>query len=132
MIVADASAVIEVLLNTPLGAACRALLLAPAETVCVPHLLDMEVCQVLRRYVRSRQLRDQRASTALADLADLPLFRYGHEPLVTRIWELRHSVSAYDAIYLALAEAVGGPLVTCDARLGRAHGHHAVVRVVGA
>ncbi|MFW6313748.1 MAG: type II toxin-antitoxin system VapC family toxin [Spirochaetota bacterium] len=131
MIVADASAVIEILLNTSLAATCRRVILEPEETVCVPHLLDVEVCQVLRRYVRNRQISDHRASVALADLRNLPLSRYGHEPLAGRIWELRHSVSAYDAAYLALAEAVDGPLVTCDARLGRSHGHRAVVRVVG-
>ncbi len=130
MIVADASAIIEILLNTPLAATCRELLLAPAQTICVPHLLDVEVCQVLRRFVRSRQVTGTRAAIAVADLADLPLERYGHEELTERIWELRTSVSAYDAAYIALAEAFGAPLVTCDARLGRAHGHRAVIRVV--
>ncbi|MFW5789556.1 MAG: type II toxin-antitoxin system VapC family toxin [Spirochaetota bacterium] len=131
MIVADASAIIEILLNTPLAPACRELLLEPTESACAPQILDVEVCQVLRRYVCTRELPASRAAVALADLRDLPLIRYGHEQLVRRIWELRESVSAYDASYLALAEAVGGPLVTCDARLGRSHGRRAVVRVIG-
>lgn len=130
MIVADASVVIEVLLNTSLAASCREIILAPSESVCVPHLLDLEVCQVLRRYVRTGQLADTLASEALRVLNDLPLFRYSHEPLIDRIWELRHSISAYDAAYVALAESLGAPLVTCDARLTRSHGHRANVQVV--
>jgi len=130
VIVADASVVIEVLLNTSLAASCREIILAPSESVCVPHLLDLEVCQVLRRYVRTGQLADTLASEALRVLNDLPLFRYSHEPLIDRIWELRHSISAYDAAYVALAESLGAPLVTCDARLTRSHGHRANVQVV--
>ena len=130
MIVADASVVIEVLLNTSLAASCREIILAPSESVCVPHLLDLEVCQVLRRYVRTGQLADTLASEALRVLNDLPLFRYSHEPLIDRIWELRHSIGAYDAAYVALAESLGAPLVTCDARLTRSHGHRANVQVV--
>jgi predicted nucleic acid-binding protein len=131
MIVADASLVLELLLNTPLAAQCREIVLDPGEVVCVPHLLDLEVCQVLRRYVRAGELLARRGSAALADLRDLPLERYEHAPLVSRIWQLRDSVSAYDAAYVALAEGLDAPLVTCDERLARAHGHRAQIRVVG-
>ena len=75
-------------------------------------------------------LRDGRAREALQDLADFPLIRFSHEPFLERMWELRHSLSAYDAAYIALAEALNAPLVTCDARLARAHGHGARVEVL--
>lgn len=131
MIVADASVILELLLNTPLAAQCREIVLAPGELVCVPHLLDLEVCQVLRRYVRAGELSPHRASAALADFDDLPLERYEHALLTSRIWQLRDSASAYDAAYIALAEGLGAPLVTCDERRARSHGHRAQVRVVG-
>lgn len=72
----------------------------------------------------------QRAQAALNDLADLPLNRYPHDVFLFRIWELRHTLTAYDAAYLALAEALAAPLVTCDARLASAPGHRAWVELL--
>ncbi len=130
MTVVDASAVIEMLLCTRLGTLCSDRLLRAGELLCAPHLIDVEVIQVLRRYAGRAELSDARGEEALRDLADLPLQRYPHEPLLTRLWELRGSLSAYDAAYVALAEALDAPLVTCDGRLGRANGHEAKVEVL--
>lgn len=130
MTVVDASAVIETLLRTPLGERCTDRLLRGDELLCTPHLLDVEVLQVLRRYAARGELPEERGWAALRDLSDLPLERYPHEPLLGRIWELRSALSAYDGAYVALAEALDAPLVTCDARLGRAHGHEARIEVL--
>ena len=117
MIVLDASALLELLLVTDKGGEVAERIAAPEETLHAPHLIDLEVAQVLRRYVARRQLDEARASQALEDLRDLDLNRYPHDVLLDRIWELRHNASAYDAAYLALAETLGAPLLTSDARL---------------
>ena len=118
MIVLDASAVLELLLVTDKGGRVAQRIAAPEETLHAPHLIDLEVAQVLRRYLARRQLDEARAVQALDDLRDLDLNRYPHDVLLGRIWELRHNASAYDAAYLALAETLGAPLLTSDARLG--------------
>jgi predicted nucleic acid-binding protein len=124
VIVVDASAVIEVLLNTPAAARILERLFAPGETLHAPHLLDIEVAQVLRRYARAGQLDAARGEEALEDLADLPLTRYPHDLFLPRIWELRENVTAYDAAYLALAEALAAPLLTRDRALAATPAHH--------
>jgi predicted nucleic acid-binding protein len=129
LIVVDASALIEVLLGTRTGARLEPRLLSGGESLHAPHLLDVEVAQVLRRYAAGGELSPERGSEALADLADFPLHRYSHDILLSRIWELRQNVTAYDAAYLALAEALAAPLVTCDARLASAPRHAAKVEV---
>jgi predicted nucleic acid-binding protein len=130
MIVVDASAVLEVLLNTSDGAAIAARLFSAGETLHAPHLLDLEVAQVLRRYARSGELTARRGAQALHDLVDFPLVRYPHELLLARIWELRDGVTAYDAAYLALAEALAAPLVTRDAALASNRAHRARVELM--
>jgi predicted nucleic acid-binding protein len=117
MIVLDASAVLELLLVTDTGDRVAERIAPPEETLHAPHLLDLEVAQVLRRYVARNQLDAVRAGQAIEDLRDLDLNRYPHDVLLARIWELRHNATAYDAAYLALAEALGAPLLTTDARL---------------
>ena len=129
MIVVDASALLEVLLNTPAGLPIAERLFAEAETLHAPHLLDLEIAQVLRRYTRSGELDQQRGLQALEDLADLPLTRYPHTLFLSRIWELRDNVTAYDAAYIALAEALGAPLLTRDAALAAA-AHRARVELM--
>jgi predicted nucleic acid-binding protein len=120
VIVVDASAVIEVLLNTPAADDIRRRLFRTGETLHAPHLLDVEVLQVLRRYAGRAVLEPERGAEAVSDFISLPIERYGHELLVERIWDLRENLSAYDAAYVALAELLRAPLVTRDARLARA------------
>lgn len=129
MIVVDASAILEVLLNTPAGARVSERIFVPGETLHAPHLLDLEVAQVLRRYARARELDSGRGLEALEDLADLPLTRYPHGLLLPRIWELRGNVTAYDAAYVALAEALAAPLVTRDAALASVRAHRARIEL---
>jgi predicted nucleic acid-binding protein len=90
---------------------------ASNETLHAPHLIDLEIAQVLRRYVRSAIISAERGEEALTDLADFPLTRYPHFVLLTRIWQMRHGLTAYDAAYLALAEALDAPLITRDRAL---------------
>lgn len=131
MIVVDASACIETLLNTQAAAELRRRMFATGETLHAPHLLDIEVTQVLRRFVAMGEISDERAKIALDDLADLRMHRYPHDLFLPRVWTLRHNLTAYDAIYVALAEALGAELVTCDRRLASAAGRHAKIIVVG-
>ncbi|MCH6583194.1 MAG: type II toxin-antitoxin system VapC family toxin [Gammaproteobacteria bacterium] len=130
MIVVDASAVLEVLLRTRVGPQIEKRIFAPTQTLHAPHLLDLEVAQVLRRYTASGDIEADRGLEALADLVDLPVTRYPHDPFLSRIWELRHNLTAYDAVYVALAEALSAPLLTRDARLASASGNRAVIEVV--
>ena len=99
------------------------------ETLHAPHLIDLEIAQVLRRYVRSAIISAERGAEALADLVDFPLTRYPHHVLLTRIWQMRHALTAYDAAYLALAEALDAPLLTRDRALARV-GSRARVEVI--
>lgn len=130
MIVPDASAVLEVLLGTAAAPEIQERLFAGRESLHVPHLLDLEVTQVLRRYVLGGELTPQRGKQALADLADFPILRYPHDLFLPRIWALRHNATAYDAAYLALAESLAAPLITCDARLAVMSGHRATIELV--
>jgi len=130
VIVVDASVVIKVLLNTPAGVRVAERLFADGETLHAPHLLDLEVAQVLRRYALSAELDAARDAQVLEDLAALPLSRYPHDVLLPRIWELQHNVTAYDAAYVALAEALAAPLVTRDAALAASRGHAARIELL--
>jgi predicted nucleic acid-binding protein len=131
VIVLDASAVLELLLGTPVGARVARRIAAPAETLHAPHLVDLEVVQVLRRFQREGDIDEARGREALGSLRELDVARYPHDVLLPRIWQLRDTVTAYDAAYLALAEALAAPLLTADAKLARARGHRARVEVVG-
>ena len=128
--IVDASGVIEWLLQTPAGIRIDKRIFSPRVPLYAPHLLDVEVAQVLRRYVRDKTIPGQRGQQALEDLADLSLHRYPHDFLMPRVWELRATLTAYDAVYVALAELLDAPLLTCDGKIASAPGHHAVVEIV--
>lgn len=130
MIVVDASAAIEVLLRTSAAPALEERLFAPGEALHAPHLIDLEVAQVLRRYAVGGQIAVERGRIALADFADFPVLRYPHSILLPRIWELRSNLTAYDAAYVALAEALDAPLLTRDRKLAAAAGVGARIEVV--
>ena len=116
MIVVDASALLEALLRTPAAEAVGRRLFAPRQTLHAPHLIDVEVAQVVRRYAMAGEIDEGRGRAALEDLADLPLRRYPHDFLLSRVWDLRNDLTAYDAVYVALAEALDAPLLTRDQR----------------
>ena len=131
MIVADASLVVELLLNRgeTAGVALRRRI-DSGEEVCAPHLLDAEVGQAVRRMLLRRQATVSRASASLDLLVNLPIRRYAHGWLLPRAFALRDNATVYDALYLALAEALDVPLLTCDARLRDVPGCSATVEVL--
>ena len=129
VLVADASVVLPALAEDGRpGDVARAAF--RSQQLRAPHVLDVEVLNGLRRKVRSGQLDGGRAAVALHDLARSPIVRVPHRRLLARMWELRDNVSAYDAAYVALAEALGVPLVTADARLASAPGLRCDVEVL--
>jgi predicted nucleic acid-binding protein len=130
LIVVDASALLEVLLRTSAARMVENYLFAPGQTLHAPHLLDIEVAQVMRRYAAAGEIDGERGRLALEDLGGLPMQRYPHDFLLSRVWELRHNITAYDAVYVALAEALDAVLLTRDRRLAGAAGHHARIELV--
>lgn len=122
MIVLDASALVELLLETSTGHAVAARIADPSLGLHVPHLVDVEVTQALRRYARDGDIEPASAATALDNLRDLDLQRHAHDPLLDRVWSLRQNLTAYDAVYIALAEALDTRVLTCDRRMARAPG----------
>ena len=119
MIVLDASATVDLLVHVdPLGEWVAERIVGERE-VHAPELLDAEVLHALRRRVLREELTELAARQSVADLLDLPIVRYPHRPFVERAWGLRGALSPYDALYVALAETLGGSLVTTDLRLGR-------------
>src|SRR5690242_13548069 len=113
------------LLRTSAADGVEKRLFADRETLHAPHLLDIEVAQVVRRYAGAGEIDPSRGRAVLADLVDFPIRRYPHGVLLPRVWELRNNLTAYDAVYVALAEALEAPLLTRDRRLAAATGHHA-------
>ncbi len=130
MIVLDASAAAEWLLGLPAAAAVERLIGDPDTTLHAPHLITVEVAQVVRRFASRGDLSIERGAAAFDDLADLDVIHYPHEPLLPAIWRLRSNLTAYDAAYVALAEALDAPLLTCDARLATTPGHRARIELV--
>jgi predicted nucleic acid-binding protein len=129
MIVLDASAAVDWLLQTSSGQRIENRIYSRKETLHAPHLLDLEVTQVLRRLARQGVVPVRRADEAVRDLLDLRITRYPHFALLPRIWQLRHNFSTYDAAYIVLAEKLGAALVTRDSRLASASGHAAPIEL---
>lgn len=129
MIVLDASAAIDWLLQTVAGQKIENRIYARSESLHAPHLLDVEVAQVMRRLVREAAVTAQRADQALQDLLSLPLTRYPHFVFLPEIWRLRNNLTAYDAAYVTLAEELGATLVTRDGRLASASAHAVTIEV---
>jgi predicted nucleic acid-binding protein len=129
VIVLDASAAVDWLLQTAAGQHIEKRIYSRNESLHAPHLLDLEVAQVLRRLAREGSVSARRADEAIRDLADLRVTRYPHFVLLPWIWQHRHNFSAYDAAYVALAEKLGAALVTRDARLASAPGHTAAIEL---
>jgi predicted nucleic acid-binding protein len=130
LIVLDASTVLEVLLRSQAGLKIEKRILSPPESLFAPHLLDLEVAQVLRRYCASGEIDSERGKEAIEDLKDLPINRYQHDIFLDRIWELRHNMTAYDAAYVAIAETLPAPLLTRDAHLASSPGHDALIELI--
>ncbi|HEX6900531.1 MAG TPA: type II toxin-antitoxin system VapC family toxin [Thermoanaerobaculia bacterium] len=129
MIVLDASAAVEILLKTSASVPIVERILGRKVPLHAPYLIDLEVAQILRRFVAREGLPSERARQALEDLARLPLDRFPHLSLLPRIWQLRENLTAYDASYVALAETLDATLLTRDGRIARAPGHAARVEV---
>jgi predicted nucleic acid-binding protein len=132
LIVVDTSAAVELVLLTRLSDAVAARLATEEQAIHVPHLYDLEVAHVLRRLVQLREVSPTRAQEALEDATLIPQERHAHVDLLPRIWALRTTMTAYDAAFVALAEALDATLVTCDAKLARAAGHYVRLELVRA
>jgi predicted nucleic acid-binding protein len=127
VIVLDASVVVELLTNGALADSIRRDLAGRSDSLMVPHLLDVEVPSALRNLLVGQHIDSHRTAQFLSELATLPAVRFAHTPLLSRVWELRHNFTCYDAAYIALAEATGSVLYTSDAKLSK--GHRARVKV---
>ena len=128
MVVIDASALIEFLLNA--GGFPNIEAIVRDEELHAPHLIDIEIAHSLRHAVLGNRLDVSRAQEALEDFSSLPILRHSHQPLLRRIFALRHNQTAYDAAYVALAEFLSAPLVTRDRRLAQSSGHKARIEYV--
>ena len=130
MIITDASVIVEILLRTPEAIRIEQRVFGSSELLAAPALLDVEVAQVMRRYVLRSEVSADHGRQALTLFARFPIRRLQHGPLLPRIWELRENLTAYDAAYVASAEALGGTLLTRDERLAAATGHTATVQII--
>lgn len=131
MIVVDASVLVDALVGADAAADEARSRLASDRDLHVPHLVDMEVASSIRGLRIANVIDETRAVSAIDDLQQLDLSRYPHGPLLRRVWELHRNLTAYDAVYVALAEALETVLVTCDARIARASGLRCNVQVLG-
>jgi len=130
VIVVDASALVEMLLQMPAADQIERRLFDTGEVLHAPHLLDIEITQVVRRFASRGDISDEAGRAALADLAAFGIERHSHDVLLPRVWQLRHNLTAYDAVYVALAETLPAPLLTRDRRLASASGHRAQIELI--
>ncbi|MBT6276583.1 MAG: type II toxin-antitoxin system VapC family toxin [Chromatiales bacterium] len=128
--VLDASAAIELLLNTPLARTIAGHISDESISLDAPHLIDVEITQAPRRYVNLGNISQEQRFKALGHWRDLNVERHPHEPYLTRVWQLRNNFSADDATYVVLAEVLGSPLLTADAKLAGAPGSNAHINHV--
>jgi len=130
MIVADASVIVDILLRVPGVEALDARLFDANESLHAPHLVDVEVAHTLRKYALRGEITEARGKSALSLLQRFPLTRHAHDPLLNRVWLLRHNLTAYDATYVALAEGLDATLCTRHAPLSYSSGHHARIELI--
>jgi predicted nucleic acid-binding protein len=128
MLVVDTSAILDAIAASEPAPGLVACLSNDGD-LHAPHLIDVEILHALRGMTIRGEITEDRAADARSDFAETALLRYPHDPLSDRIWELRHNLSAYDAAFVALAEALGAPLVTCDAHLASSSGHDARIEL---
>lgn len=129
MLVVDASCLYRVLADGKKAHALQARL-AVDEDLVAPHVIDIEVASVIRKEHLLGRLDATAAGQAIEDLQDWPAERYGHQPLLERIWQLRYTVRGWDAAYVALAESLGATLLTLDKRLSLASGPRCAIELV--
>ena len=130
MIVLDASVLVDIFLREPIAAALCEDVLRAGDPLHAPHLIDVEIMHVLRRLDRLGVIEAERAGEAMDDLSALPIQRHPHGQLLATVWDLSANVSAYDAVYVALAEALDARLVTRDAKLAKAIGARVEVLLI--
>jgi predicted nucleic acid-binding protein len=126
----DASTLVELLLQGGASSVAWRRLSREGESWHAPELIDLEVLQSLRRFQLRREMSEERADAAVAAYREFSLLRYPHGPLLPRLWELRQAMTIYDAAYVGLAEGLGVPLITLDARLAATHGHQARIELI--
>jgi predicted nucleic acid-binding protein len=125
--VIDASAILELITGSAPDRRLRRTALT--QQGAAPELIDLEAASMIRRTVLAGHVHPDVGRARLQDISETPITRTSHRPLLSRVWELRHAISAYDAAYVALAERFDVPLLTCDARLGGSNGHRAEIIV---
>lgn len=133
VVVVDNSALIELVavMDSPAGRKANLALVRrlTLSTGCAPEVIDAEALTVLRKFIASKKLTDDQASAAMRRVADAPIHRFSHRPLLADAWRMRHSVGGADALYVALAEQLDAPLITCDQRLANSNGHKARIEL---
>ena len=129
MIVLDASAVFEMIIGKDNSALVFQSIADSSELICAPEIIDLEVIQALRRHINLKWLTPVESENIFGIFTALPLMRMSHQPLTTRIWELKSNMTAYDASYVALAEQLDAPLWTFDGKYTRTPGHNAKIRL---
>lgn len=131
MIVLDASAAVDYLIDGGEGGDWVRRTIEDEADVAAPHLIDLEVLSSLRKREARKEVTRRRAIEAISDFRDLAVARYPVTDLIERIWELRLTLTPYDAAYVTLSEALGVALITTDERLARSHGHKAEIVSLG-